>query len=402
MKKVMVVFGTRPEAIKMAPVVRALKATPYFEPVVCVTAQHRNLLDQVLELFDLRPDYDLDLMRKDQDLSDITSRVILGMRNVLREAQPDVVLVHGDTSTALAAAVAAFYAKIKVGHVEAGLRTGDIYSPFPEEMNRRLIGAIAALHFAPTAIASGNLRAENIPADQIYETGNTAIDALHWMAAQGCSSPLMEDAARGRIPILMTVHRRENFGDPLQRIFAAVRTFIKRFPQFQIIYPVHPNPNVKQLAHDTFADLDHITLLEPVDYKDLVYLLERCHLVLTDSGGLQEEASAFNKPTLVLRENTERPEAVQAGSALLVGSDTARIVASLETLADKMSTLYQRMSAHNNPFGDGTAGEQIISVLNLHLTGMAEHPHWRYPLWHGQNSSKGMTFVPNELVSLPN
>jgi UDP-N-acetylglucosamine 2-epimerase (non-hydrolysing) len=372
MKTVMTIVGTRPEAIKMAPVVKAVEGSPHLRSVVCATAQHRGLLDQVFDLFAIRPDYDLNLMRPKQDLFDVTSGVLLGLRQVLAEAKPDVVLVHGDTTTAFSAAVAAFYGKVAVGHVEAGLRTGEKYSPFPEELNRRLVGSLADMHFAPTDDAVVNLLAEGTDRGKIHKTGNTAIDALLWTAER--ARPSAELAAlceAGRPVVLLTAHRRENFGEPLQRIFAGVAQFAREHPQFLVVYPVHPNPNVLEPARAALGGIENVRLIDPVGYDELVFLLKTCQFVLTDSGGIQEEAPTFGKPTIVLRESTERPEAVDAGCALLAGSNTAMLVSTMRRLADRDSDLYRLMSQVANPFGDGRAAQRIVAAIER-FVGVAE------------------------------
>jgi len=366
-KKVAIVFGTRPEAIKMAPVVKAVEASGRLQPIRIATAQHRGLLDQVLEYFGIKPDHDLNLMQANQDLFHVTAACLNGMKGVLQETRPDVVLVQGDTTTTLAAAMAAFYLKIPVGHVEAGLRTYDKYSPFPEEMNRKMTGAIADFHFAPTEQSVDNLRREAIPDEKIHLTGNTAIDALLWASRRAVPLPALRTLYEGRRLILMTAHRRENFGTPLQNIFRAVREFAARNSDCHVIYPVHPNPNVKGPAEEALGGLDNVSLVPPVGYSELVYLMTECTLVLTDSGGLQEEAPTLGKPVLVLRETTERPEAVAAGCARLVGHDTAAILGSLDELLKPGSATYTRMARARNPFGDGTAARQIAALLEEHL-----------------------------------
>lgn len=363
MKRILIVFGTRPEAIKMAPVVKELqRRSDRFDAKVCVTGQHREMLDSVLDIFEIEPDYDLDLMQAGQDLYDLSSRILLGMRDVLRQAKPDLVLVHGDTTTSAIAALAAFYQQIPVGHVEAGLRTDNIYSPWPEEMNRRLTGRLATLHFAPTEQARRNLLRENTPADRIAVTGNTVIDALHWVVATG--KAVAPDFDRSRRMVLVTAHRRENFGDGLIHICQALNTLATRFPDVDFVYPVHPNPNVRQAVETTVdRSLENIHLLEPQPYLPFVGLMQCCTLVLTDSGGLQEEAPAFGKPVLVMRDTTERPEAVEAGTARLVGTDTETIV---DAVADLLTSpdAYRAMSNAVNPFGDGYAADRIADLID--------------------------------------
>jgi UDP-N-acetylglucosamine 2-epimerase (non-hydrolysing) len=363
----MLTFGTRPEAIKMAPVYQALQAMPGLDPVVCVTAQHRAMLDQVLRLFGTTPQYDLDIMTPGQDLFDVTQRCLTGLRDVFEDARPDMVLVHGDTSTAFAAALAAYYCRIFVGHVEAGLRTGNKHAPFPEEMNRRLIGSLADLHFAPTHRAVRNLRRERVPRSAIFRTGNTAVDALLQMVEQLTVRPQVDRLFHGKRLILMTAHRRENFGRPMEIIFKTVADFVTGHPDFQVVLPVHPNPRVQEIAYAMLGDVPNISLVDPLDYDALVYLLTKSQFILTDSGGLQEEAPTLGKPVLVLRETTERPEAIKAGCAVLVGHDELKISTHLEALADTDSELYRSMQKAVSPFGDGRAGERIARIVRRHL-----------------------------------
>lgn len=375
-RRVLSIFGTRPEAIKMAPVVRALADAPGIESVVCVTAQHRQMLDQVLALFAIRPDIDLDLMRPGQDLFDVTAAVLLGLRDVLREVRPDLVLVQGDTTTCFAAALAAFYDGIAIGHVEAGLRTGNLRAPFPEEANRTLVSRLAGQHFAPTAEARDNLRREGIPAARITVTGNTVIDALfmvrdrladfptaHWQDCFG--TPLHGRLSESPAPvILVTGHRRESFGQGFEDLCAAIRALAMAHPDWTIVYPVHLNPNVQRPVRGRLSDLANVFLIEPLDYLPFVWLMNRATLILTDSGGIQEEAPSLGKPVLVTREVTERPEAVAAGTVRLVGTDHARIIAEVETLlAD--STAYDRMARAHNPYGDGRAAARIAQKILL-------------------------------------
>jgi UDP-N-acetylglucosamine 2-epimerase (non-hydrolysing) len=363
MKKVLVVFGTRPEVIKMAPVVRALEASEHLTPVTCTTGQHRDLLDQVLQFFDLKPDYDLNLMKPNQDLTDITVNCLSALREIYQSVKPDVVLVQGDTTTTMAAALAAFYARTKIGHVEAGLRTRQKYAPYPEEVNRQLVSPLADFHFAPTHQAVDNLRAESIAPESIYQTGNTSIDALIWAKDHVGHPKVLSQLYEGKKLILMTAHRRENFGAPFKEIFFAVKEFMQQHPECHIVYPVHPNPNVKNLAHDILFGLKNVSLIPPVSYPELIFLMKECHLVLTDSGGLQEEAPTLGKPVLVLRESTERPEAVEAGCARLVGHDREKILSHLEQLKETTLPLYQSMAQAKNPFGDGSASQKIVEIL---------------------------------------
>lgn len=371
--KILVVFGTRPEAIKMAPVVHALQAVDSIDTVVCVTAQHRQMLDQVLTLFNIRPQIDLDIMKQSQDLADVTSRVLLGLRDTLAKTQPHAVLVHGDTSTALATAMAAFYAGIPVGHVEAGLRTHDMQAPFPEEFNRQVISKIARWHFAPTEKSQSNLLSEGVDPGKIWVTGNTVIDALLWTLKRSenhgfndqDTSLLNAQLAfnwRHNPFLLMTGHRRENFGDGFIRICEAVKSLAMRYPKMQIVYPVHLNPNVQQPVTNLLGGLSNVHLIAPLDYEPFALLLKHCYLVLTDSGGIQEEAPSLGKPVLVMRDATERPEAVEAGTVKLVGTDVDRIVEAVSNLVDNPEH-YSRMSLAHNPYGDGRAAERIAQVL---------------------------------------
>lgn len=366
--KVLSVFGTRPEAIKMAPVVQRLAATPNVTAQVCVTAQHREMLDQVLALFGIAPDFDLDVMRPGQTLNGITASVIQGLQPILADCRPDLVLVHGDTTTTLAASLAAYYERIPVGHVEAGLRTGDILSPWPEEINRKVAGAVAQLHFAPTARARANLLAENVRPASVHVTGNTVIDALHQVVARidgdlefqaGQAQALGLDPARRLI--LVTGHRRENFGPGFDRICSALARLAAR-PDVQVVYPVHLNPNVKGPVEQRLGSLRNVRLVPPQDYLPFVYLMRRADLILTDSGGVQEEAPSFGKPVLVMRDTTERPEAVEAGTVRMVGTDEDRIVACANELLDDRAA-YEAMSFAHNPYGDGKAAGRIVAAI---------------------------------------
>nr|WP_298898273.1 UDP-N-acetylglucosamine 2-epimerase (non-hydrolyzing) [uncultured Altererythrobacter sp.] len=366
--KVLSVFGTRPEAIKMAPVVKALEKEPLIDARVCVTAQHREMLDQVLNLFDITPDHDLDLMKPGQGLFEITSGALAGLKEVLAEASPDLVLVHGDTTTTLAASLAAYYQRIPVGHVEAGLRTGNIYSPWPEEINRKVAGAITRLHFAPTEQSRQNLLAENVTEGHIFVTGNTVIDALLEVVARLESDPEKSakfDEAFGIDPtrrvILVTGHRRESFGDGFQRIFDALVNLARR-DDIQIIYPVHLNPNVKGPVEERLSSLDRVKLIPPQDYLPFVHLMRRADVILTDSGGVQEEAPSLGKPVLVMRDTTERPEAVDAGTVKLVGTDSNLIVHQVAHLLDNQQA-YEAMSRAHNPYGDGLASRRIRQAI---------------------------------------
>ncbi len=372
--KILIVFGTRPEAIKMAPVVHALKAISAFQTTVCVTAQHRQMLDQVLNIFEIEPDIDLNLMRPGQDLFDVTSAVLLGMRDVLKEHSPDVVLVHGDTTTAYATATAAFYAGIPVGHVEAGLRTHNLLSPFPEEFNRQIISKIATWHFAPTDSSRQNLLAENVPTAKIVVTGNTVIDALFWVLKRIDANPVRRnqivDLLNQRLSfswntarfVLITGHRRENFGDGFLSICEAIHDLALAHPNVHFVYPVHLNPNVQKPVYELLSGHANIHLIEPLEYEPFVFLLKHAYFVLTDSGGIQEEAPSLGKPVLVMREVTERPEAVKAGTVQLVGANAANIVEKVSTLLTDEDE-YLKMSRAHNPYGDGTASEKIGKAL---------------------------------------
>lgn len=373
--KVLTVFGTRPEAIKMAPLVKRLEATSGIESRVCVTAQHRQMLDQVLELFEIRPDHDLNVMRPGQDLYSITSEILQSIRRVYEAERPDVVLVHGDTTTTFAATLAAFYQRIPVGHVEAGLRTGNLYSPWPEEANRKLTGALARMHFAPTPTSRDNLLRENVPAGNVVVTGNTVIDALLAVRAKLESSRGLSAELAARFPflrpnarlLLITGHRRENFGDGFERICEAIATLARRYPDMDLLYPVHLNPNVQEPVNRLLSGIANVHLIEPLDYLPFVYLMTRATVILTDSGGVQEEAPSLGKPVLVMRDTTERPEAVEAGTVRLVGTDVAKIVDGVSLLLDERAE-YERMSFAHNPYGDGRACERIVDALLTHLS----------------------------------
>ncbi|WP_251623299.1 non-hydrolyzing UDP-N-acetylglucosamine 2-epimerase [Odoribacter lunatus] len=383
MKTVMLVFGTRPEAIKMAPLVKEFQRYPEkFETVVCVTGQHREMLDQVLHIFDIRPDYDLNIMKQGQDLYDVTARVLTEMRDVLKEVQPDVVLVHGDTTTSTAAALAAFYQQITVGHVEAGLRTHNIYSPWPEEMNRQITGRIATYHFAPTPLSKDNLLKENVPEERISVTGNTVIDALYMVVEKIKNDKVLDgelehvlessgyDVKRltgGKRLVLITGHRRENFGNGFISMCKAIKALSEKYPEVDFVYPMHLNPNVRRPIHDVFgedlSDLDNMFFIEPLEYLSFVYLMEKSAIVLTDSGGIQEEAPGLGKPVLVMRDTTERPEALEAGTVKLVGTDYNKIVEEISDLLDNPE-YYEKMSKAVNPYGDGKACQRLVSFLS--------------------------------------
>lgn len=374
-KKVLIVFGTRPEAIKMAPLVKALQRDVFFDVKVAVTAQHREMLDQVLELFEIVPDYDLNIMKSGQDLFDITSRVLLGLRGVLRTEEPEMVLVHGDTATTFAASLAAFYQRIPVGHVEAGLRTNNLYSPWPEEANRQLTGRLTQWHFAPTERNRKALLSEQINDENILVTGNTVIDALHWVIEKISSSTELKSAITKKLTaaglpidpestnyVLITGHRRENFGEGFENICTALSSLAEEYTSTHFIYPVHLNPNVQKPVKSLLGDLKNIHLIEPLGYEPFVYLIQNSYLVLTDSGGVQEEAPGLGKPVLVMRNNTERPEAIEAGTVKLVGTDKVTIINSVKTLLDN-SDYRDKMSEAHNPYGEGKACEKILSFL---------------------------------------
>jgi UDP-N-acetylglucosamine 2-epimerase (non-hydrolysing) len=383
--KVLSIFGTRPEAIKMAPLVKALERDKNIKSMVAVTAQHREMLDQVLSLFEITPDFDLDIMKANQDLYDVTAKVLLGLRDVLKSCQPDIVLVHGDTTTCFAASLAAFYQQIKVGHVEAGLRTGDLTAPFPEEANRSLVGRIANTHFAPTETAKNSLLAEGISSERIYVTGNTVIDALlsvreklsnydaHNFAPQLPSDVIDKIISKPSKLILITGHRRENFGQGFISLCEALTTIAKENPDWLLVYPVHLNPNVQKPVNDLLGNVKNILLTPPQDYLPFVWLLDQCDLVITDSGGIQEEAPSLGKPVLVTRDVTERPEAVEAGTVKLVGTSKLSIIEqTTRILTDK--TLYKQMSETHNPYGDGAASGRIIDAIkeNFQTTDLSD------------------------------
>ena len=379
MNRIMLVFGTRPEAIKMAPLVKEFQNHPEkFETIVCGTGQHREMLDQVLQLFEITPDYDLNIMKQGQDLYDVTARVLLGMRDVLKEAQPDVVLVHGDTTTSTAAALAAFYQQIPVGHVEAGLRTHNIYSPWPEEMNRLITGRIATYHFSPTQLSRQNLLTENVSDDTIIVTGNTVIDALYWVVDKIKSDEALNAELQGLLVtagynvnrlingkklVLITGHRRENFGDGFINMCTAIKDLTRKYPEVDFVYPMHLNPNVRKPIHEVFGEdlfnLDNMFFIEPLEYLSFVFLMEKSTIVLTDSGGIQEEAPGLGKPVLVMRDTTERPEALEAGTVKLVGTDYYKIVSEVSALLDNQE-YYDAMSKAVNPYGNGLACGRIV------------------------------------------
>lgn len=380
--KIMLVFGTRPEAIKMAPLVKEFQKYPErFETIVCVTGQHREMLDQVLHIFEIIPDYDLNIMKQGQDLYDVTARVLMGMRDVLKEAQPNVVLVHGDTTTSTAAALAAFYQQIPVGHVEAGLRTHNIYSPWPEEMNRQITGRIATYHFAPTPLSKQNLLAEGVKEEHIYVTGNTVIDALYMIVDKIKKNKELDTELEGLLKragydvnrlagekklVLITGHRRENFGVGFIHMCTAIKDLTQKYPDVDFVYPMHLNPNVRKPIHEVFGEdlsnLGNMFFIEPLEYLSFVYLMEKSTIVLTDSGGIQEEAPGLGKPVLVMRDTTERPEALEAGTVKLVGTNYDKIVNEVSALLDNQA-YYEKMSKAVNPYGDGKACKKIIERL---------------------------------------
>lgn len=374
MKKILIVFGTRPEAIKMAPLVKEFqKDTNNFETKVCVTAQHRQMLDQVLEIFDIKPDYDLNIMKPGQDLYDITSNVLIGMKSVLNDFEPDVVLVHGDTTTTLSASLAAFYAKIKVGHVEAGLRTNDIYSPWPEEGNRQLTGILANYHFAPTQQSEENLLKEGKKQQDIYVTGNTVIDALMYVLQRIENQPTLKEKIKSKISkqyqldeerkiILVTGHRRENFGQGFINICEGLKELAKNNPDIDIVYPVHLNPNVQKPVNEILSDLTNVYLIDPLQYEEFIYMMNESYFIVTDSGGIQEEAPSLGKPVLVMRDTTERPEAVEAGTVRLVGTNKNTLIKEAQKLIDSKIE-YEKMAKAHNPYGDGRACARIVKNL---------------------------------------
>ncbi len=364
-RKVMTIFGTRPEAIKMAPLVLELQKYEDIESIVTVTAQHRQMLDQVLHIFGIQPDYDLNIMKERQTLVDITTRALAGLDDVMKKVKPDIVLVHGDTTTTFVASLAAFYNQIAVGHVEAGLRTWNKYSPFPEEMNRQLTGVLADLHFAPTAKAAENLRAENKRDDAIFITGNTAIDALKTTVRDTYTHPILEKVAGSRM-ILLTAHRRENLGEPMRNMFRAVKRLVEDYDDVQVVYPVHLNPVVRELANDILGNDERIHLIEPLDVIDFHNFAARAHIILTDSGGVQEEAPSLGVPVLVLRDTTERPEGIEAGTLKLAGTDEQTIY----TLASELLTdekAYDQMAKASNPYGDGWASQRIVEAIRYYF-----------------------------------
>ena len=370
----MTIFGTRPEAIKMAPLVLELeKQSDRFESIVTITAQHREMLDQVLDIFDISPDYDLDIMKPNQSLSQITSNVIVGLEDVMKEAKPDIVLVHGDTTTTFAASVAAFYQQIKIGHVEAGLRTYDKYSPYPEEMNRQLTDVLADIYFAPTVNSRENLLLENFPEEKIYITGNTAIDALNETVQKDYEHEVLEQIDEKNRLILVTMHRRENLGEPMERVFQAMRSVVDSYKDIEIVYPVHLNPLVQKSAEKYLGNHDRIHLIDPLEVTDFHNIAARSYMIMSDSGGVQEEAPSLGVPVLVLRDTTERPEGVEANTLRLVGTETEAVLSNMTELIDN-SESYSKMSKASNPYGDGTASKRILEAIAYEFDLVEERP----------------------------
>lgn len=361
MIKVMTVFGTRPEAIKMSPLVKELKMRKEIETIVCVTAQHREMLDQVLEVFEIKPDYDLNIMKQGQTLSEVTTRALVGLEEVINEVQPDIVLVHGDTTTTFAGALAAYYNQISIGHVEAGLRTYDKYSPFPEEMNRQMVGMMTDMHFSPTEKSAKNLKDEGKDASKIYVTGNTAIDAMQTTIHDEYSHGVLDWVGDDRM-ILLTAHRRENLGEPMRHIFRAIKRVVEEFEDIKVVYPIHMNPKVRSVANEVFGDCDRVKLIEPLEVIDFHNFINKSYLILTDSGGIQEEAPSLGKPVLVLRDTTERPEGIEAGTLKLVGTDEELVYETTKELLTNQ-TVYEEMSHAANPYGDGHASEKIVDYI---------------------------------------
>lgn len=370
----MTIFGTRPEAIKMAPLVLELeKQSDRFESIVTITAQHREMLDQVLDIFNITPDYDLDIMQENQSLSQITSNVIVGLESVMKEAKPDIVLVHGDTTTTFAASIAAFYQKIKIGHVEAGLRTFDKYSPYPEEMNRQLTDVLADIYFAPTLNSQKNLLIENFPEEKIYITGNTAIDALKETVQSDYEHEVLDKIQKGNRLILVTMHRRENLGEPMERVFQAMRTVIDSYEDIEIVYPVHLNPKVQKTAQKYLGDHERIHLIDPLEVTDFHNISAKSYMIMSDSGGIQEEAPSLGVPVLVLRDTTERPEGVAANTLRLVGTETEAVLSNMTDLLDNEAS-YSKMSKASNPYGDGNASKRILEAIAYEFNLTQERP----------------------------
>lgn len=362
MIKVMSIFGTRPEAIKMAPLVKELERREEIESIICVTAQHRQMLDQVLETFNIKPDYDLDIMKQGQTLTEITSRVLIGLEQVIKEAQPDIILVHGDTTTTFAGALAAFYNQVAIGHVEAGLRTNDKYSPFPEEMNRQMVDCMTDMYFAPTNLSKENLLKENIEEDKIYVTGNTAIDAMATTVKEDYRHEELDWIKENERLILVTAHRRENLGEPMRHIFKAIRKIVDEFEDVKVLYPIHMNPKVRETAHEIFDGCERVKLIEPLEVFDFHNFQNKSYMIMSDSGGVQEEAPSLGKPVLVLRDTTERPEGIDAGTLKLVGTDEDNIYKEAKELLTNKEA-YEKMSKASNPYGDGHASERIADAI---------------------------------------
>ena len=362
MIKVMSIFGTRPEAIKMAPLVKELESRKEIESIVCVTAQHREMLDQVLNTFDIKPDYDLNIMKQGQSLADVTTRALVGLEEVIKEVKPDIVLVHGDTTTTFAGALAAFYNQVAIGHVEAGLRTYDKYSPYPEEMNRQMVDRLSDLYFAPTEISKDNLLKENIDESKIYITGNTAIDAMSTTVDENYTHPELDWINAGERMILLTAHRRENLGEPMRHIFRAIKRVVDEFNDVKVIYPIHMNPKVREVANEVFGDADRVKLIEPLEVFDFHNFQNKSYIILTDSGGIQEEAPSLGKPVLVLRDTTERPEGITAGTLKLAGTDEKTIYKLTKELLENKEE-YEKMSKASNPYGDGKASKRIADAI---------------------------------------
>lgn len=361
MIKVMTIFGTRPEAIKMAPLVKELENREKIKSIVCVTAQHREMLDQVLEVFDIKPDYDLNIMKQGQSLSEITSRVLMGLEEIIQKEKPNIILVHGDTTTTFAGALAAFYNNVDIGHVEAGLRTWNKYSPFPEEMNRQMVDRMSDMYFAPTEVSKNNLIKENIDIDKIYVTGNTAIDAMKTTVNDNYYNEIFDWVGNDKL-ILLTAHRRENLGEPMRNIFRAVKRIVIEHSDIKVIYPIHLNPKVREVANEVFEGIDRIKLIEPLEVFDFHNFINKSYLILTDSGGIQEEAPSLGKPVLVLRDTTERPEGVEAGTLKLVGTDEDTIYIETNKLLNNKNE-YNKMSMASNPYGDGSASRYIVDAI---------------------------------------
>lgn len=361
MIKVMTIFGTRPEAIKMAPLVKELEKRKEIESIVCVTAQHREMLDQVLKVFDIKPDYDLNIMKQGQTLSEITSRVLLGIEEVIKEVKPNIILVHGDTTTTFAGALAAFYNNVDIGHVEAGLRTWNKYSPFPEEMNRQMVDCMTDMYFAPTEVSKNNLLIQGINEEKIYITGNTAIDAMKYTVNDNYYNEIFDWVSEDKL-ILLTAHRRENLGEPMRNIFKAIKRIVEEYSDIKVIYPIHLNPKVREVANEIFGGIERIKLIEPLEVFDFHNFIKKSYLILTDSGGIQEEAPSLGKPVLVLRDTTERPEGIKAGTLKLIGTDEKKVYKEIKKLVDDKSE-YEKMSKANNPYGDGFASKKIVDEI---------------------------------------